>query len=121
MRLPESAAAKKYAPYILIQYVSGTDKQTHGHYSDSTTLIRFIFCVYNTNEESGAAMLLNLMETIRIALLKEVVIDKKFKLDTDAGLESMPYPDDTAPYFAGEMIGTFIEAPIEREVSLANV
>ena len=117
MRLQNGGAAKKNAPYILIQFVNGMDKQPHGKSSDSTSFIRMVFCVYNENEEEGAVMLLNLMETIRIALMKEVVIDKRYKLDTDSGLESLMYLDDTAPYYAGELIGTFIEAPVEREVS----
>lgn len=121
MRLPSSSSAKKYAPYILIQFVNGMDKQPHGMNSDSTSLVRFIFCVYNDNEEQGAIMLLNLMETIRIALMKVVVIDQRYKLDTDSGLESLAYLDDTAPYFAGELVGTFIEAPIEREVNLREI
>lgn len=120
MRLPSSSSAKKYAPYILIQFVNGMDKQTHGKNSDSTSLIRIIFCVYNENEEDGAKMLLNLVETIRIALMKTVVIENRYKLDTDAGLESLMYLDDTAPYFAGELVGTFISAPIEREVNLRD-
>ena len=120
MRLPESRSAKKYAPYIIVQFVNGMDKQTHGKNSDSTSLVRMIFCVYNKNEEDGSKMLLNLLETIRIALMKTVVIDKRFKLDTDAGLESLVYLDDTAPYYAGELVGTFIEAPIEREVNLRD-
>ncbi len=118
MRLPQSSAAKKYVPYIIVQYISGMDKQPHGKNSDSTTLIRFIFCVYSEDEELGAVMLINLMETVRIALLRSTVIDKKYKLDTDSGLESLIYPDDTAPYFAGELVATFIEAPVEREVFL---
>lgn len=120
MRLPSSSSAKKYAPYILIQFVNGMDKQMHGRSSDSTSLVRLIFCVYNENEEDGAKMLLNLVETIRVALMKTVVIENRYKLDTDAGLESLMYLDDTAPYFAGELVGTFIEAPIEREVNLRD-
>jgi len=120
MRLPVSTAAKKYAPYILVQFVNGMDKQTHGKNSDSTSVVRIICCVYNENEEDGAMMLLNLLETIRIALMKTVVIDNRFKLDTDAGLESLIYLEDTAPYFAGELVGTFIESPIEREVNLRD-
>lgn len=118
MRLPNSRDAKKVAPYILIQFVSGVDKQPNGKNSDSTALVRFIFCVYDGNEQEGAMMLLNVMDTVRIQLLKQVVIGKQFKLDTDAGLESLVYPDDTAPYYAGEMVGTFILPPIEREVLL---
>ena len=36
MRLPSSSSAKKYAPYILIQFVNGMDKQPHGMNSGST-------------------------------------------------------------------------------------
>lgn len=116
MRLPNSKDAKKVAPYILIQFVSGVDKQPHGKQSESDSVIRFIFTVYDDNEQEGAMMLLNVMEKLRISLLKDVVIGKRYKLDTDAGLESFVYTDDTAPYYAGEMIGTFKMNPIEREV-----
>ena len=118
MRLPDSESAKKVAPYILIQFVHGMDQQQHGKQSLSSALIRFIFCVYDKHEEEGAMMLLNLMETVRIALLKNVVVGKMFKLDTDAGLESLVYAENTAPYYAGELVGTFQLPSIEREVDL---
>lgn len=119
MRLPDSSAAKKVAPYILIQFVSGIDQQLHGKQSSSSAVIRFIFCVYDENEQEGAMMLLNLMEAVRIALLKEVVVGKCFRLDTDAGLESVVYMgEQTAPYYAGELVGTFQLPPIEREVNV---
>ena len=63
-------------------------------------------------------MLLNLMERIRVALLRQVVIGEQFTLDLEAGLEVLGYPDDTAPYFVGEMISTWILPPVEREVNL---
>ena len=117
MRLPNARDYKKVAPYILIQFTTGTDKQTHGKQSDSNAMIRLIFCVYCDNEEEGAMHLLNVMDAVRIRLLKRVVVGEQFKLDTDAGLDSVVYTDNTAPYYAGEMIGTFLLPPIEREVS----
>lgn len=39
-------------------------------------------------------------------------------LDLEAGLETIVYPDDTAPYFVGEMISTWMLPPVEREVNL---
>lgn len=117
MRLPNSRDAKKVAPYVLIQLVNGTDKQQHGKQSESTAVIRLIFCVYCANEEEGAMHLLNVMDAVRIRLLKKVVIGTQFKLDTDSGLDTVVYNDDTAPYYAGEMIGTFLLPTIEREVS----
>ncbi len=118
MRLPDSSAAKKVAPYILLQFVSGVDKQPHGNAAESTALVRFIFCVYSADEQEGAEMLLNVMDAVRIGLLKQGIIGKQFKLDYDAGLESLVYADDTAPYYAGEMVATFLAPPVEREVNL---
>ena len=63
-------------------------------------------------------MLLNLMERLRIALLRKGVIGDQFQLDRSAGLECIIYPDDTAPYFAGEMSTVWRMPAVEREVDL---
>ena len=80
--------------------------------------VRSICCVYNDDEQEGGLMLLNLMERLRIAMLRQVVIGGQFTLDLEAGLETIVYPDDTAPYFVGEMISTWMLPPVEREVNL---
>ena len=118
MRLPDSAAAKKVVPYILLQLVSGNDRQESGQRSDSSVTIRFIFATYSANEEEGAMMLLNLIERVRFMLLRKVVVGRRYALDVEKGLDTFIYADDTAPYYAGEMIGDFKLPAIEREVSL---
>ena len=118
MRLSDSSAATKKAPYILHQVLTGKDQQPPGNNVESKTVIRSIFCVYNDNEEEGSLMLLNLMERLRIDLLKSVVVGNQFTLDLEAGLETLVYPEDTAPYYAGEMISTWKMPAIEREVIL---
>lgn len=79
-------------------------------------MVRSIFAVYNDDEQEGGLMLLNLMERLRIRLLREVVIGRRFQLDLEAGLETFIYPDDTAPYYAGEMTTTWRVPGVEREV-----
>lgn len=116
MRLPNSNDAKKKAPYIIAQYVTGKDYHRQLQQSQSNAVVRLIFCVYNKDEEEGALSLLNVMETVRLELMKQVLIGKCFKLDTDAGVESLVYPEDTAPYYAGEMMFTVFVPPTEREV-----
>lgn len=116
MRLPDSSAAQKKAPYIIHQIITGRDKQTSGERADASATVRSIFCVYNENEEEGGLMLLGLMERLRISMLKEVVIAERYKLDLEAGLEILIYPDDTAPYYAGEMSSTWEHPAIKREV-----
>lgn len=118
MRLKDSMSAQKKAPYIIHQIITGKDIQPSGENVKSSAVIRSIFCVYNTNEEEGALNLLNLMERLRISLLKAVVIGQQFELDLNSGLETLIYPDDTAPYYAGEMISTWKIPAVEREVGI---
>ena len=96
--------------------VTGTDTQGNERRTTNHTVVRSIFCVYCADEQEGGLMLLALMERLRIALLKQVVIGNQFALNTQAGLETMYYPDDTAPYFSGEMISTWRLPGIQREV-----
>lgn len=118
MRLPDSSNATKKAPYIIHQVITGKDTQRPQNRPSAETVIRSIFCVYNDNEEEGGLMLLNLMERVRIDLLRSDIIGNQFKIDREAGLETLIYPDDTAPYYAGEMISTWKLPAVEREVIL---
>ncbi|MDE6935373.1 MAG: hypothetical protein K2P26_07180 [Oscillospiraceae bacterium] len=117
MRLPDSRAATKKAPYILHQALTNSDIQPPGQRPKATATIRTIFCVYHKDEQEGSLALLNLMERLRIALLEQVVIGKQFKLNLEAGLEGLVYQENTAPYYAGEMISTWKLPVIEREVN----
>ena len=112
MRLPDSGSATKKAPYIIHQVITGKDT------TESQTKVRSIFCVYNENEEEGGLMLLNLVERMRIALLKAGTVGNQFTLDINAGVERLIYPDDTAPFYAGEMISTWKMPTVKREVVL---
>lgn len=117
MRLPDGTSATKKAPYVLHQLITGKDQQSQGQNIEASAQVRSICCVYNDDEQEGGLMLLNLVERLRVALLKQVVIGGQFTLDLEAGLEVLIYPDDTAPYFVGEMISTWKLPAIEREVS----
>ncbi|MEN6437023.1 MAG: hypothetical protein ABFD97_00400 [Syntrophobacter sp.] len=116
MRLPDSSVPQKKAPYIIHQLITGKDIQLPGQNVSASAVIRSIFCVYNDNEEEGALMLVNLMERLRISLLRQVVIGNQFQLDLVNGLESIIYPDDTAPYYAGEMVSAWRLPAVQREV-----
>lgn len=119
-RLPDGKAAKKKAPYILHQIITGKDAQAPRQHDTAEATIRTIFCVYHPDEQEGGLALLNLMERLRIAMLEEGVVGKQFILDREAGLESLVYPDDSAPYYAGEMISVWKLPPIERKVPHAQ-
>ena len=116
MRLPDSKSAFKKCPYILHQLITGKDIQEEGQRVASTVQVRTIFCVYSDDEQEGGLMLLGLAERLRIYLLKRVVIGERYMLDLTQGAEILVYPDDTAPYFAAEMVTTWQIPAIEREV-----
>lgn len=116
MRLPDSTSAQKKVPYIIHQILTGKDQQTQGQRIDANVQVRSIFAVYNEDEQEGGLMLLNLMERYRIAILKQVVIGDQFALDLESGVERIVYPDDTAPYYMGEMVTTWKMPPVQREV-----
>ncbi|MCL2487351.1 MAG: hypothetical protein FWE80_01570 [Oscillospiraceae bacterium] len=116
MRLIKSTSAKKAAPYIIHQIITGKDSQVPGGQCAGFAVVRSIFCVYNEDEQEGALSLLELMERLRIALLKAVVIGGAFMLDLTEGVEMLVYPDDTSPFYAGEMVSTWSIPGVPREV-----
>lgn len=119
-RLPDFHAATEKAPYILHQLVTREDVQIPGQFPTAQAVVRTVFCVYNEDGQEGGMTLLNLIERLRIALLKHRVLDKQFVLNTEAGLKTLIYPDDdehpTAPYYLGEMYSVWKIQEIERTI-----
>jgi hypothetical protein len=115
-RLPDGKASNQYAPYVLHTVINTSYKREEGTASLLGLVnVRTLYCVYNPDEQEGGLMLLNLMERIRIDLLKNPIIEKQFKLYDDDGIEQLVYPDDTAPFYLGEMITTWKMPPVQRE------
>lgn len=113
-RLPDSSSAKKKAPYILHQFINGKDIQPPGQQVDRTAVVRSIFCVYNLNEQEGGLALLTLMDRLNISLLERPIVGAQFLLDLEAGVETLAYPEPTAPYYSGEMITVWKLPPVRR-------
>lgn len=118
MRLPDSKSAAKKAPYILHQAVTGASQQVQGQHTTREAVIRSIFCVYDSDEQTGALRLCELMERFQIAVLKSRTVGNQFLLLMESGKnpESLIYPEDTAPYFVGEIVTHWRLPPVEREV-----
>lgn len=116
--LPNTRTAVKFAPYILLKKVTGSDVIKHGGHNRSFVTVRAIFCVFNEDPQEGSKMLINLMERLRIALLKWPIVDKRFTLylpDEDGKIETVIYQEDIQPYYAGEMVTTWQIPSIQEE------
>lgn len=114
MRLPDKEAETQRIPYILLQFLTGTDEQKPEEQPDSECKVRIVVATYSEDGGEGATDLLNVLTRIRVALLKAGEVGKQFLLRKP--LEYIVYPDDTNPYYLGEML-TIWEMPIiQREV-----
>ena len=114
-RLPDGSASTKYAPYVLHTVVNTSYNQQPGEFPEGLVNVRTLFCVYSADEQEGGLMLLNLMERIRISLMANPILEKQFKLDYVGGIEQLVYPDDTAPFYLGEMMTVWKMPPVKRE------
>lgn len=115
-RLPDEKASNKYAPYVLHTVINTSYKQEEGSFPLLGLVnVRTLYCVYSPDEQEGGLHLLNLMERIRIDLQTNPVLEKQFKLDYEDGIEQLVYPDDTAPFYLGEMMTTWKMPPVQRE------
>jgi hypothetical protein len=119
MRLPDKDTETKQVPYILLQFLTGSDDQEPGDQPDSECKIRIIIATYSEDGSEGATDVLNVITRIRIALLKAGEIGKQFLLRMP--LEYIVYPDDTAPYYMGEMLTVWEMPIIQREVNIHYV
>ena len=116
-RVPDMQQSSKKAPYILHQIVNSKHHQEPGELPESKAVVRSIFCVYCQDEQEGGMHLINLMERIRIALMKNPLIgDNQFECDLQEGIEDLVYPDDTYPYYMGEMLTVWDMPKVKREV-----
>jgi len=118
MRLPDKDAETNRIPYVLLQYLAGKDEHPEGRQEDTTGNVRIIVATYSDNDSEGALDVLNVITRIRIALLKAGVVGEQFLLRKP--LDHLIYPDDTQPYFFGEMMTVWEMPTIRREVHTRN-
>lgn len=114
MNLPTKEEEVQQIPYILIKYLTGKDDQILGDNVEAQASIRIIVATYAEDAEEGGMALLNVISTLRYNFLKEQEIAKQFRLILP--LENIIYPENTRPYYLGEIMSLWTLPAIEREV-----
>ena len=121
MRLPDSRSAKKKAPYIIHRVIPLATEQQPGSEERTVVSVRSIFCCYNPDEQEGDLALLNMMERFRVELLKVRKVGgtgadgkPRYQFALDLSPESVPYDEESKPYYAGEMI-TYWKLPTVQQ------
>ena len=118
MRLPErdvSEATEKRVPYIVLQVLTGVDEHSPREPDDSTCTVRIIAATYSEDGGEGANDVLNIITRIRVELLKAGEVGAQFLLRKP--LEYIIYPEDTNPYFFGELMTVWEMPTVHREVN----
>ena len=115
-RVPSGKQITRKVPYILHQVVTSRDAQPKGGPMVSSVTVRSVFVVFDDDEQAGGLALLTLMDHFRTELLKQCVIARQYRLNLEAGVEYAIYTEDTAPFYAGEMITEWEVPAVAREV-----
>lgn len=116
MGLPDYQQAQKKVPYIIHQILTGKDVQPPGEITQSSAVVRSVFVLYHENSQVGPKALLGLIERLRVEMLRQRAVGRQFTLDMREGLDYMIYEVQAPPFYAGEMLSTWILPPVEREL-----
>lgn len=114
MNLPDEAAQKEKAPYVVLQFLNGDDSQEEGKEEESVCNIRVVVCAYSDDLGEGPMHVLNMLTRLRIALLEKRVIADRYAMRLP--LEYLVYPDNPTPFFFGEMMTVWEVPTIKRRV-----
>ena len=118
MRLPDSKSATKKVPYIINRIVTSQSIGKPGEPRDRTCVVDSIFAVYSEDEMEGSRMLLQLFDRLEFNLIQAGGVGNTFELIRSEPIDILIYPEDTAPYYMGEMITTWRLPPIEQEMPI---
>lgn len=115
MRLKKKEDKTQRIPYVLLQLLKLEDDKQPSQPVGATAQVRIVVATFSEDGEQGAYDVLNVLLRIRERLLAIGVIGQQFEVQKP--LEAVVYPDNTEPYYFGEMIANFSIPTIEREVN----
>ena len=117
MALPNKKAETERIPYVLLQFLTSKDQQEPGEMPESSCKIRIVCATYSEDKAEGSRCLLNLLTRIRTAFLRDGSIADRYllKIRKEQPLEMIIYPDNTAPYYLGEMMTEWTLPPVHLE------
>ena len=120
MRLPDSKSAYKKVPYVINRIVTSQSVGKPGELRERTCVVDSIFAVYSEDENEGARKLIQLFDRIEFELINAGGVGEgnMYELIREQPIEFLIYPEDTAPYYMGEMVTTWRMPPIEQEMPI---
>lgn len=113
MNLPDASDRTSRVPYILVQLINGKDEHQPGQIEESIHTIRIVCVTYSEDAQAGSYDVLNLILRLRHELETAGVVNGEYCLEYP--VEYIIYPDNTPPYFIGEMVTNWSIPAIERK------
>lgn len=103
-------------PYLIIQFLSGTDTQTSedkDYKQYATASVRVLIATWNPDGQQGGLQVVDLIERIRTVLLRGVMLMDNYTLQEPLDYEV--YTDETGNYFLGEIDMVWTMPTIRRD------
>lgn len=110
---PTPSDNTEYVPYILLQFVKGSDDEDgETKRPESTVTVRGYIALYDRDAQEGQLALLNILEKLRLDLLSRGVIGGKYELLKP--FEYRFYDDIVLPYHEAEFSMNWRIQPVKR-------
>ncbi|MCD8052256.1 MAG: hypothetical protein LUE89_11370 [Clostridiales bacterium] len=114
-RLDDPTNAREKIPYILLQILNGEDtRDSNTREPEASVTVRAIIAIYERDPSEGALALINIVEKLRMDLLRTGVIGGAYEILEP--FEYLFYPEDTIPYHVAELSTTWRIGTVERVV-----
>lgn len=122
MALPDKKSETERIPYVVLQFLTSKDEQEPGEEPKSSCKIRIVGATYSEDKAEGQRCILNLLNRIRMAFLRDgSIADRYFlKIRKEQPLEMIVYPDNKPPYYLGEMLTEWTLPPINIVCGLSG-
>ena len=113
MNLPDREDLYSQIPYLLLQLLTIKDKYDKEEKDrQSIAEVRCIIVTYNDDGQEGGMQVWRLIEKIRIALERGILLNQNYVLQFP--FECQVYPDDTGVYYLGQIDMTWSVPVIQR-------
>ena len=111
--MPDPEEDNQKVPYILLTILNGSDGE-----SESVVTVRVVITIFDDDPEDGKALLLHIVEKLRLELLKKRVVGERYRLvvSDKHPFEYLFYPDDSGLYHLAELSMTWTIPQVDEEI-----
>lgn len=116
LHLPDKELEKPRVPYVLVQFAGARDFLDEHRERACEIKARFVVAAYNPENPATSLGALEILERLRVGLLRFPLVADRFTLDEAAGIEREVYAADEPPYFFGALRAVYRAPAVDKEL-----